>query len=87
MQRERITSSAVNLRVALAESRTALQAISHVIEARKHTSTAERSPSALRVQAAVARSGPTPRALGLPPDQPAAQAAAEPTAALTAPHR
>ncbi|WP_239070065.1 MULTISPECIES: hypothetical protein [unclassified Streptomyces] len=41
----RITSSAVDLRVAQAESRTGLQAISHVIEARETAVTADRAPA------------------------------------------
>lgn len=53
---ERITSSAVDLRVAQAESRIALQAISHVIEAREAAVTADRTPSLSLAQAAVARS-------------------------------
>ena len=84
---ERITSSAVGLRVAQAESRTALQAISHVIEAREAAVTADRTPSLSLAQAAVARSAHAPRALGQPPDQPAPSAAVRPTVATTGPGR
>lgn len=84
---ERITNSAANLRVALAESRTALQAISHVVEAREAAATADRSPAVRLAQAAVARSAHAPRALGQPPDQPAPSAAAGPTVAATGPRR
>lgn len=41
---ERITNSAAHLRVAHAESRTSLQAISHVIEAREAAAIADRPP-------------------------------------------
>ncbi|MFI5917820.1 hypothetical protein ACIA8M_04655 [Streptomyces anulatus] len=54
---QRITSSAADLRVALAESRTALQAIRHVIEAREAAATADRAPAVRLAQAAVARCG------------------------------
>ncbi|MGJ5804972.1 hypothetical protein ACSCB1_38635 [Streptomyces europaeiscabiei] len=84
---ERITNSATNLRVALAESRIALQAISHVIEAREVAATADRAPAVRLAQAAVARSAHAPRALGQPPDQPAPSAAAGPTVAATGPRR
>lgn len=84
---ERITSSAVDLRVAQAESRTALQAISHVIEAREAAATADRTPAVRLAQAAVARSAHAPRALGQPPDQPAPSATVGPTVAATGPRR
>ncbi|MFD5682963.1 hypothetical protein [Streptomyces bacillaris] len=42
---QRITSSAADLRVAQAESRTALQAISHVVQAREAATTADRAPA------------------------------------------
>ncbi|MFD5030261.1 hypothetical protein ACFWM0_07530 [Streptomyces sp. NPDC058405] len=71
---DRITSSAVALRVAQAESRTALQAISHVIEAREASVTADRAPALRLAQAAVARSAHAPRALGQPANQPAPSA-------------
>lgn len=84
---ERITSSAVNLRVALAESRTALQAISRVIKAREAATTADRTPAVRLAQAAVARSAHAPHALGQPPDQPAPSATVGPTVAATGPCR
>jgi hypothetical protein len=82
---ERITSSAVDLRVAQAESRTALQAISHVIEAREAAATTDRAPALRLAQAAVARSAHAPRVPGQLPDQPAPSAAAGPTVAATGP--
>jgi hypothetical protein len=84
---ERITSSAVDLRVAQAESRTAMQAISHVIQAREAAMTADREPGRRLAQAAVARSGQTQRALGQAPDQPAASAAVGPSGARLRPRR
>ncbi|MEU0112824.1 hypothetical protein ABZ137_03625 [Streptomyces bobili] len=80
---DRITSSAIALRVAQAESRTALQAISHVIEAREASVTADRAPALRLAQAAVAPL----RALGQPPDQPAPSATVGPTVASTRPRR
>lgn len=84
---ERITSSAADLRVAQAESRTSLQAISHVIEAREAAATAVRAPAVRLAQAAVARSGHAPRVLGQSPDQPAPSAAVGPSVAGLGPHR
>jgi hypothetical protein len=84
---ERITSTAADLRVAQAESRTSLQAISHVTEAREAAATADQAPAVRLAQAAVARSGHTTRALGQAPDQPAPTAPVGPTAAERAPRR
>lgn len=84
---ERSTSSAAELRVAQAESRTSLQAISHVIQAREAAATADRAPAARLAQAAVARSGHALRALGQSPDQPAASAVSGPSLAALGPHR
>ncbi|GHD48769.1 hypothetical protein [Streptomyces mirabilis] len=84
---ERITSAAADLRVAQAESRTSLQAISHVIEAREAAVTASGTPAARLAQAAVARSGHAPRALGQAPDQPVPPAAVGPTVASLGPRR
>ncbi|RPK48706.1 hypothetical protein EES39_09280 [Streptomyces sp. ADI92-24] len=84
---ERITGSAAGLRVAQAESRTSLQAISHVIEAREAAATVDRPPAARLAQAAVARSGHAPRTLGQSPDQPAASAVSGPSVAAPGPHR
>ncbi|SBU92108.1 hypothetical protein YW5DRAFT_03847 [Streptomyces sp. Ncost-T6T-1] len=66
---QRITSSAADLRVAQAESRTALQAIGHVIEAREAAATAGRAPAVQLAQAAVARSGRDQHVFGHVPDQ------------------
>ena len=84
---ERITSSAVDLRVAQAESRTALQAISHVVEAREAAVPAAPAPAVRLAQVAVARSGHAPRALGKAPAQPAASAAVGPSGAGLGPRR
>ncbi|MBT2506975.1 hypothetical protein J7I98_13970 [Streptomyces sp. ISL-98] len=84
---ERITSSAADLRVAQAESRTSLQAISHVIEAREAAATSDRAPAVRLAQAAVARSGHAPRAVGQAPDQPARSAAVGPSVADLGPRR
>ncbi|MFD4944639.1 hypothetical protein ACFWNT_19425 [Streptomyces sp. NPDC058409] len=84
---ERITSSAADLRVAQAESRTSLQAISHVIEAREAAGTADRAPAVRLAQAAVARSGHAPHSLGQAPDQPAPSVAVGPSGAGLGPHR
>ncbi|MFI5800407.1 hypothetical protein [Streptomyces sp. NPDC051677] len=83
----RITSSATDLRVAQAESRTSLQAISHVIEAREAAATTDRAPAVRLAQAAVARSGHAPRALGQASDQPAPSPAVGPSAAGLGPRR
>ncbi|MCX5314751.1 hypothetical protein [Streptomyces sp. NBC_00154] len=84
---ERITSSAADLRVAQAESRTSLQAIIHVIEAREAAATADRAPAVRLAQAAVARSGHAPRALGQAPGQPAPSAPVGPSLASPGPRR
>ncbi|WEV29126.1 hypothetical protein OYE22_31025 [Streptomyces sp. 71268] len=84
---ERITGSAANLRVAQAESRTSLQAIGHVIEAREHAATAVQAPAARLTQAAIARSGHAPRPLSQAPDQPAPSAASSPSTSALGPHR
>jgi hypothetical protein len=84
---ERITNSAADLRVAQAESRTSLQAISHVIEAREAAATASGAPAVRLAQAAVARSGHGPHALGQAPDQPVPPAAVGPSVAGLGPRR
>ncbi|MEV7088019.1 hypothetical protein AB0O07_19360 [Streptomyces sp. NPDC093085] len=84
---ERLTSSAADLRVAQAESQASLRAISHVIEAREATATADRAPAARLAQAAVARSGHAPRAVGQSPDQTAPPATVGPSAAGRGPYR
>ncbi|WP_344447225.1 hypothetical protein, partial [Kitasatospora nipponensis] len=77
---ERITDSASGLRIAHAESRTALQAISNVIEARKAATATAQSPAARLAQAAVTRSAHGRRPLGQPPGQPAPSAVGGPDA-------
>lgn len=84
---ERITSSAADLRVAQAESRTSLQAISHVIEAREAAASADRAPSVRLAQAAVARTGHAPHAGNQDPAQGAPSAAAEAPVAGRGPRR
>jgi hypothetical protein len=75
---ERITASATDLRVALAESRVALQAINHVIAAR--VAQKERGPADRLARAAIARSsnavGQTAGPAARPATPPAAQAPA-----------
>ncbi|WP_198358198.1 hypothetical protein [Streptomyces fildesensis] len=83
----RITSSAVDLRVAQAECRTGLQAISHVIDARASAATADRAPAARLAQAAVARSTHAPHALSQPLAQEAPSIVAGPAVARAVPHR
>ncbi|MFD9427310.1 MULTISPECIES: hypothetical protein [unclassified Streptomyces] len=84
---ERITSSATDLRVAQAESRTYLQAIRRVVEAREAAATADRAPTARLAQAAVARSGHAPPARSQAPDQPAPSAAVGPSVSGPGPRR
>ncbi|MGW1334569.1 hypothetical protein ACWD7B_09855 [Streptomyces rubiginosohelvolus] len=80
---QRITSSAADLRVAQAESRSALQAISHVVQAREAAATADRAPATRLAQAAVARSGRDQHVLGQVPDQPGPPAVVGPPAPCT----
>ncbi|MCX5449857.1 hypothetical protein [Streptomyces nigrescens] len=84
---ERVTSSATDLRIAQAESRSFRQALGHVIEAREAAATADRAPAIRLAQAAVARSGHSPPALGQLPEQPAPSAAVGPPGAGRGPHR
>jgi hypothetical protein len=84
---ERITRSAADLRVAEAESQTALQAIGHIIDAREAALPADRAPAIRLAQAAVARSVQAPRAPGQPPGQSAVPAAADPAVATSGPRR
>ncbi|MFC9481677.1 hypothetical protein [Streptomyces griseus] len=84
---QRITSSAADLRVAQAESRTALQAISHVVQAREAAATADRAPATRLAQAAVARSGRDQHVLGQVPDQAAPPAVVGPPAPGPGPGR
>ncbi|MBV1949158.1 MULTISPECIES: hypothetical protein [unclassified Streptomyces] len=76
---DRITSSAADLRVAHAESQTYLQSIRRVVEAREASTPADRAPAVRLAQAAVARSGHAPHALGQVPDSPALSAVVAPS--------
>ncbi|ALO12617.1 hypothetical protein AQF52_7031 [Streptomyces venezuelae] len=76
---DRIVNSAADLRVALAESSTYVQAIRRVVEAREAASAADRGPAAGRSPAAVARSGLAPRAPGQVPNQPVPAAVVGPS--------
>jgi hypothetical protein len=78
---ERITRSAVDLRVAQAESQARLQAIGCIIDAREAAMPRTGPPRFRLAQAAVARSVQAPRAPGQPPDQAAVPAAASQAAA------
>ncbi|MFI9273982.1 hypothetical protein ACIGXM_25225 [Kitasatospora sp. NPDC052896] len=84
---ERITDSASGLRVAHAESRTALQAIGYVIDARDAATAAGQPPAVRLAQAAVARSAHAPRPLGQPPGELAPLASSGPAAAVSGPRR
>ncbi|MFD9206576.1 hypothetical protein ACFVZM_09860 [Streptomyces sioyaensis] len=84
---ERLTSSAVDLRVAQGECRAFRQALGHVIEAREAAAIADRAPAVRLAQAAVARSGHSPCALGQLPEQPVPSAAVGPSGAGRGPHR
>lgn len=78
---ERITRSAVELRVAQAESQARLQAIGHIIDAREAAQPPDRAPAIRLAQAAVARSVQAPHVLGSSPGQPSASAPVGPMAA------
>jgi hypothetical protein len=84
---DRITESAVSLRVAHAESHTYLQAIRRVVEAREAAAPAQQAPADRLAQAAVARSGHPPHAPGQAPGPPAPSAAAGPPAPSPGPRR
>lgn len=84
---ERLTSSAADLRVAQAEYRAFRQALGHVIEVREAAAPADRAPAVRLAQAAVARSGHSPRPLGRLPEQPPVSAAVGPPGAGRGPHR
>ncbi|MCZ1008401.1 hypothetical protein [Streptomyces lydicus] len=86
-EEDQITGAAVDLRIAQTESRAYLQAIKRVVEAREAAATADRAPAVRLAQAAVARSGHSPRALGQLPEQPAVSAAVGPSGAGRGPHR
>ncbi|MGW9432628.1 hypothetical protein ACWHA1_32430 [Streptomyces decoyicus] len=82
-----ITGAAVDLRIAQTESRAYLQAIKRVIKAREAATPADRAPAVRLAQAAVARSGHSPLALGQLPEQPAPSAAVGRPGAGRGPHR
>ncbi|WP_406341382.1 hypothetical protein [Streptomyces sp. NBC_01578] len=82
-----ITNSAVDLRVAQTESRTYLQAIRRVVEAREAAAPADRAPPVRLAQAAVARSGHASHATGQTPDPPAPSAVVGPPAPAPGPRR
>lgn len=84
---DRITESAVKLRVAHSESRTYLQAIRRVVEAREAAAPAYRAPADRLAQAAVARSGHAPNVPGQIPDPPAPSAVVGPPAPAAGPRR
>ncbi|MFB7128251.1 hypothetical protein [Kitasatospora sp. NPDC056273] len=73
---DRITASASALRVAYAESNTAVQMIRHVVDAREHAFNAKGGPDAERVRAATARTSRAPGPLGPSVDRSAPPAAA-----------
>ncbi len=85
---DRITESAVKLRVAHSESHAYLQAIRRVVEAREATAPpAYRAPADRLAQAAVARAGHAPNAPGAAPDPPAPSAVVGPPTAAAGPRR
>ncbi|MGW9287636.1 hypothetical protein ACWGRN_05625 [Streptomyces albidoflavus] len=84
---DRITETAVSLRVGHAESRTYLQAIRRVVEAREAAALEVETPTVRLAQAAVARSGQTRHAPGTVPEPSAPAAVVGPPAAATGPRR
>ncbi|WP_411076233.1 hypothetical protein [Streptomyces sp. cmx-4-7] len=84
---DRLTDSAVDLRVAHSESHAYLQAIRRVVEAREAAAPAARAPVDRLTQAAVARSGRTSSAPGQVPDPPAPSAVVGPPAPGAGPRR
>ncbi|MEU9362551.1 hypothetical protein AB0D35_31335 [Streptomyces sp. NPDC048301] len=82
---DRITETAVSLRVAHAESRAYLQAIRRVVEARETAAPEVEAPAVRLAQAAVARSGQTPHASGAMPEPPSPAAVVGPSAPTTRP--
>ncbi|MGW9131983.1 hypothetical protein [Streptomyces sp. NPDC055681] len=84
---DRITESAVSLRVAHAESRAYLQAIRRVVEAREAAAPVAEAPAVRLAQAAVARSGQAPHAPGRVPEPSSSSAAVGPTVPATGPRR
>ncbi|MGW8060885.1 hypothetical protein ACVV2G_01070 [Streptomyces ziwulingensis] len=84
---DRITETAVKLRVAHAESRAYLQAIRRVVEAREAAAPEVAAPAVRLAQAAVARSGQTQHAPGAAPEPPSPAAVVGPSTPTTAPRR
>ncbi|MFE6101303.1 hypothetical protein ACFVQ4_15180 [Streptomyces laurentii] len=84
---DRLSSSAADLRVALAESGAYVQAIRRVVEAREAAPAADRASAANLSRAAVARSGLASHTPGQVPDQPVPAAVAGPSAPSTGPRR
>lgn len=84
---ERATRSAIELRVAQAESLIALRGIGYLIEAREAAVPALQAPVVRLAQAAVARSTQARAALGHEPDPPAPPAAVAAPAAGARPRR
>lgn len=84
---ERITRSAVDLRVTQAEGQAGLRAIGCIIDAREAALPADRAPAIRLAQAAVARSVQAPRTPGPPPGRAAVTAAAGPAVATSGPRR
>lgn len=83
----RITQSAVALRIAHAESHARVQAIGHIIDAREAALPADRAPAIRLAQAAVARSVQAPPVPAQPPGQAAVPAPAGPAVATGRPRR
>ncbi|MCV2458246.1 hypothetical protein OEB94_02965 [Streptomyces sp. ICN988] len=84
---DRITESAVNLRVAHSESRAYLQAIRRVVEAREATAPTAEVPAIRLAQAAVARSGQAPNARRQATDPSTPSAVVGPPVPSTGPRR
>ncbi|MEU0447544.1 hypothetical protein [Streptomyces tendae] len=84
---DRITESAVNLRVAHAESRAYLQAIRRVVEARETAAPVAEAPADRLAQAAVARSGQAPHTSGCVPEPSSPSAVVGPQVPTTGPRR
>ncbi|MGW1539785.1 hypothetical protein ACWCPM_05870 [Streptomyces sp. NPDC002309] len=84
---DRITESAVALRVAHAESRAYLQAIRRVVEAREATAPVAEAPAVRLAQAAVARSGQAPHAPGQVSEPSPPSAVVGPPVPATGPRR
>ncbi|MFB6555526.1 hypothetical protein [Streptomyces sp. NPDC056405] len=84
---DRITETAVSLRVAHAESRAYLQAIRRVVEAREAAAPQVEAPAVRLAKAAVARSGQTQHALEAVPKPSASATVVGPSAPTTGPRR